>query len=444
LMGRNRNPRARRIILAILGVVVALGAAVFLDVWISSGNVIEGERQRIAQALERLRLERVHRPVLFEPAEDGNSFDLIKLAAEPARTTWTSATWSPFFTDNQGRLKSVPDEERDRVLETISPQFEILKRALRRSLTDPDRWSEAALRRGPSYLGENRLLGVLDGAIRHRAAQGRFPVVADYILISLGLSDRLKVKGDIWAQVNGGIGDRIAFDAIRRHLADPAMPLVELNRLASAIERLAAAPREDYVDAHFRFNLQGHHWLLRACDGDREVRKEIEDNRDSSGAGSVLTLRDAYTWRLFVARRFALDNADARRIASVADRPPVEWMQELRPLGEYGPSPETRRFWCLIYVAQHRLDMAMARVALAVSRFAEGRGRWPRNLDELAPEYLETIPVDPWTRQPLSIREMSGDAVISAPDLDKEIEAALSHSQIKASEWRAWTVKRRK
>ena len=269
-------------------------------------------------------------------------------------------------------------------------------------------------------------------------------MVVDYILISLGLSDRLKVKGGVWAQVNAGIGDRIAFGAIRRHLADPAMPLVELNRLASAIERLAAAPQENYVDAHFRFNLLGHHWLLRACDGDREVRKEMEDSRDNSGVGSVPALRDAYAWRLFVARWLALDNADARRIASVADRPPVEWMQELRPLGEYNSSPETRRFWCLIYVAQHRLDLAMARVALAVSRFAEARGRWPRNLDELAPEYLETIPVDPWTRRPLSIRGMSGDAVISAPELDKEIEAAFSHSQFKASEWRAWTVRRRK
>ena len=269
-------------------------------------------------------------------------------------------------------------------------------------------------------------------------------MAADYILISLGLADRLKVKGGAWAQLNAGVGDRIAFDAIRRHLADTAMPLLELNRLASAIEKIAAASQESYVDAHFRFNLQGHHWLLRACDGDREVRKEIEENSDRSGAGSVLTLRDAYTWRLFVARRFALDNADARRIASVADRPPVEWMQELRPLGEYGPSPETRRFWCLIHVAQHRLELAMARVALAVSRFVEARGRWPRTLDELAPKYLETVPVDPWTHRPLSIREKSGDAVISAPDLDKEIEAAFSHSQFKASEWRAWTVKRRK
>ena len=87
--------------------------------------------------------------------------------------------------------------------------------------------------------------------------------------------------------------------------------------------------------------------------------------------------------------------------------------------------------------------MTMARVSLAVARFAEDRDCWPQRLEDLVPAYLPSVPLDPWSRRPLTLDIRGGEAVISASEMDEAFKASVSDSQFKTDEWRVWTVKRR-
>jgi hypothetical protein len=47
-------------------------------------------------------------------------------------------------------------------------------------------------------------------------------------------------------------------------------------------------------------------------------------------------------------------------------------------------------------------EMASARVALAAERYRMDHGQWPAQLDDLVPQYMETVPHDPFADGPLS------------------------------------------
>jgi hypothetical protein len=59
-----------------------------------------------------------------------------------------------------------------------------------------------------------------------------------------------------------------------------------------------------------------------------------------------------------------------------------------------------------------RAEFRCAVVALAAERFRRRHGRWPGRLDELAPEYLATVPADPFGGGPLRLRRLPDGLVI--------------------------------
>lgn len=267
--------RSRRIILTILGAILAFVAAVFFEAWWSTGRVIDRARQHCDVELARLRSERVYRPNLFEPEEEGDTWDVLKPAVEICHSTWTHATWSPFFTDALGRLNNC-QEDRERLLESLAPVIEELKRGLRRRLVESDVWSDHTLTNRVNFLGMNRALGVLNGAILHREAQGRVSEVVDFVLICLGLADRLKVNGTTWDEMEAAHGDKVGFRAIRRLLMAPALAPSELAKLAMALEKLEPRAGSGLLDIQCRSTLESHLWILRALDGEVQVREDVE------------------------------------------------------------------------------------------------------------------------------------------------------------------------
>jgi hypothetical protein len=42
-----------------------------------------------------------------------------------------------------------------------------------------------------------------------------------------------------------------------------------------------------------------------------------------------------------------------------------------------------------------------ARIAIAATRYFESRGRWPGTIGALVPEYLPSVPVDPYRGEPM-------------------------------------------
>ena len=332
----------------------------------------------------------------------------------------------------------MPDGDRDRILDSIQPQFEVLKRALRRRWTEPVHWTDEALVKGSSFLGENRLLGALEGAIVHRHAQGRHVEATDLLLVCLGFTDRLKVKGSSWSEINAAFGDRVSHGAIRRLLTDPTHPTEELKRLARALEDLAAAPAPDLQDVHRRRSVENGFSVLCLAEGLHGVRETVLEEAFRPG------IRDAWSWRNRSARWFQNDRAERIELERVAHLPPAVWMADAHPLNLDWQVPEMRRYWHLVSHAEGQLALAMSRVALAVSLFAESRNRWPHDLSELTPDFLPAVPLDPWTRQPFRLEVRQDEAVLVAPEVEDRVGKALSPSQFKSGEWRTWTVVRRR
>ena len=56
-----------------------------------------------------------------------------------------------------------------------------------------------------------------------------------------------------------------------------------------------------------------------------------------------------------------------------------------------------------------------AQVAVACERFRQKHQRWPKQLDELTPEFLAQLPVDPFTGQPLLMTQTANGLVIHSP-----------------------------
>jgi hypothetical protein len=61
-------------------------------------------------------------------------------------------------------------------------------------------------------------------------------------------------------------------------------------------------------------------------------------------------------------------------------------------------------------VAELRCSIA----ALAVERYRLGEGRWPTGLAELVPRYLASVPVDPFSGQPLQLKPFEEGIAITS------------------------------
>lgn len=60
------------------------------------------------------------------------------------------------------------------------------------------------------------------------------------------------------------------------------------------------------------------------------------------------------------------------------------------------------------YQAKERLTIG----TLAIRLFQMEKGRWPQNLDELVPEYLDEVPLDPFGLKPLNYKKREGKWII--------------------------------
>jgi hypothetical protein len=58
---------------------------------------------------------------------------------------------------------------------------------------------------------------------------------------------------------------------------------------------------------------------------------------------------------------------------------------------------------------------ATARAGLAVEAYRRKHGKPPERLEQLVPEFLPTLPVDPRDGQPLRIKRLGDELVIHAP-----------------------------
>jgi hypothetical protein len=75
---------------------------------------------------------------------------------------------------------------------------------------------------------------------------------------------------------------------------------------------------------------------------------------------------------------------------------------------------------------RHIANLRCVRAALAAERYRLAhQGRWPTRIDQLVPEFLEAVPIDPFTDNPLEIEEQDGVLIISSVGSDGLADDAL-------------------
>lgn len=130
---------------------------------------------------------------------------------------------------------------------------------------------------------------------------------------------------------------------------------------------------------------------------------------------SSLALPKGFNW--LIAGLFRLSQAKTLELlAPLIDslNSPKEAMEVVaefdRKAGSLGPQyivakiilPSLTR--CVTLWARQLAELRCARTGLAAERFRIATGKWPETLDELAPRYLDAVPLDPFDEEPLRYR----------------------------------------
>ena len=154
-----------------------------------------------------------------------------------------------------------------------------------------------------------------------------------------------------------------------------------------------------------------------------EAIKSLEFNRRSYGLAQPFGIPDsAMNW---------VDAAKARscqatllrfanQLVEIAKLPPNEQRTRFEALpepnvdkpaifriwGDYSPMNNARTYW------NSRALLKCAIAALAAERFRQAKGRWPKKLQELVPDFLRSVPIDPFDGKELRVRQLSDGIVI--------------------------------
>ncbi len=434
-------PKPRRkalwIVLGVVGLILASAVGIYLDAWISAGRVIERERAEVSRRIDDLRQQRVLRPNLFEPAEEGNAWPLIMKA------------WSFIAAIPKVDLEVLPEFDgepqvdpaiTERLLASVQPTVDELKAALRRPWVEPDHpYDQHAVMETPHLRPGIRVFRLLAATARRRHEVGKDEEAIEYLVTGLGLSDCLSVKGTIICELVSFVGQSIALEGLKQILADHDLSPPALDRLSRALDRLDAA-RPDLMECLRREDLY-FRIAANSFDKDNNTRE-------------LASFRDFYSGRIALAKTYRLQDRFITEMERIARLP--AWQRESASRRIQEEIIETRSKLHLLMIPQaHRAwrnsasivaENALARVAVALARFHGATGSYASRLDDLVPAYLAKIPLDPWTDQPFRYAIKDGAAVVYSLGFDRDDDGGRAI----ADQWDeddfdvVWTVKRKK
>jgi hypothetical protein len=173
--------------------------------------------------------------------------------------------------------------------------------------------------------------------------------------------------------------------------------------------------------------------LAYAFRGERAIQHRFLEgvaSRDPAVVGTAGSLRNRFQSLLMVNKVRHYHPAMLRmfqRAVEIAHRGPEEQAEALRQLEEdieekagagHGGDEELMHFLmpALSKLAvRFREDQAVLRgavVGLALERYRLDKGRWPKELTELAPDYLPAVPLDPFDGRPLRYRPLADGVIV--------------------------------
>jgi hypothetical protein len=287
-----------------------------------------------------------------------------------------------------------PDPVRiEAAMELIRVKVEFLKHALSRPWVDPGYDYENII--GETFPEIARALTaskILCDAASNSHARGRARESVDFLVITLGIADRLTVKSHLVQELVAVEIRTRALETLKRMLQDHQLGAQDLERLARALEACDPATG-DQSSWMARQDLAVRLIMLSLFDRP-ELGTDYREALNASGQGYT-------SKRVMFAECFEAQDRYAAGLRALAERPLSERgaaaaellasdrstpMLHLVLQGQFGSTCQK-----LARVAQ---EYRLARLSVAVALYHAENGKYPRSLADLAPNHRAPVATD--------------------------------------------------
>ncbi|HEU4339275.1 MAG TPA: hypothetical protein VFS19_04340, partial [Planctomycetota bacterium] len=223
----------------------------FLTDWTKAGRVLDGQRRAVADHIAALRSAKIARPVLFEPAEEGNSWDLIAPALKAiSEIPDQELVCLPSY--EMWRPEDAPEPglgETEKLMEKLGPHLETLKRALRRPSVEPPFDFDNPVNHDTSIgSGTVRTAEILRDLTALALEQGKAEKAVELVILTLGIADRIAVKSFLMRDQMAMVASSRGLDALKDALEKHNLSVVHLSRMASVLDSVDSGREVDWVD----------------------------------------------------------------------------------------------------------------------------------------------------------------------------------------------------
>lgn len=276
--------------------------------------------------------------------------------------------------------------------------------------------------------------------------------------------------------IAGALDGCLAIYNVARSVGDEPLLMSQLVRVGCrqqairALERtLAQGEASEAHLVHLQKELAddlGHNGLLIALRGDRAATdngmeavqngqttlRQLVGLKDQGIAGLTERIREGSPG--YQRACLLLFNNQYVEIAKLPAHEQAAKLKELADLLEQQPAavrllvPAIKTIGTSFH--NHDAELRCAVTALAVERYRLKHGNWPATLDELAPDFLPSVPLDPFNGHPLRYRRTEDGVIIYSVGADLEDNGGEATSQ-KARHlpgqdvrFRLWNVDRRR
>jgi hypothetical protein len=429
----------------ILGMSVAVIAGLGLHFgppWVRAGEVIAAQRQIVANRVDSLRSKRVLRPVLFEPAEEGNGWGhFVTALAGVSGLRDQDLVGFPSFS---GGENLEPDPARiEASIELVRFKIETLKRALRRP------WMEPGFDYG-NFVGETfpelaramKTSRILCDAAENAHARDRADEAVDFLVINLGIADRLTVKSHLVQELTAADVRTRSLESLKKILSNHRLGARQLERLARVLDACDPSGGDDAAwmdrqDLAIRLILlslhdrpaMGSHYeeALQSSIGEYPSRRsmfaECFEAQDRHAAAMKLLAQRRLSERGAAAGELlASDQAPPKLHGVIQDHVGARWHTLTKVVTEY----------------------RLARLSVAVAQYHAEKGSYPLSLEDLTPRNIALLPVDAFGARAFNYFTTEGGAMIVSQTQEPE-HAGLVGAELgpEADGFPAWRVRRR-
>ena len=395
---------------------LAAGALVLMTIvgmvltsWSSAGEYIERERKQVELRHDTLRTRGVNRPRFFEPAEEGNSWDIVGPAVD----------WNFYFDHaDDGKLDAA-------------------KQGLRRSWTEPHHPYPPSVSGFKVY--QDRGYEIF-GAAAIGPGDGETDRAIDLLAVGWGLADRMTVNQDLESLTIYFHWQRRGFEVLRRFLRIAELTPAHLKRLAELLDLVNSHPvdlREGFEvsDMLLRMSLlaaleksEGSPWTAR-------TKPELGNLFSSRVAASRwFRQMDAYLWGL---------EAPLKLRGKTRWEAVEEWEFTCFEAVDPALYSDIRDRTDALFTSEARatVHLQLARAAVAIARHIQDRGAPPASLEALVPAYLPKVPTDPHLEIPFRYRSDELDAVVYAHGFDGDDDGGRDVADESADGDLVWLVR---